>query len=171
MNTFLRPIQDGPQAEAGFGLVEVMVAMVIFTVGILGCYKLQLHSVESNALANRVTSSSNWATFEVEELLGKDYDHSDYTDAANGSGSLASAGLDDTGTNADGVMYVQADGSKRNTPSGADLYTVSWNIVEGTATETSVLRDVKQVRVHVERTAGIGAGRLYSHDYYKTDEF
>jgi prepilin-type N-terminal cleavage/methylation domain-containing protein len=156
--------------QAGFSLIEAMVAVAIFAIGILGCYKMQLNSTHSNALAERVSTATNWATYAVEEILGKKYDHADLTDFANGTGALASAGLDDIEGNADGVIYIQPDGSKVTTASGSDLYSVSWNVVEGTAAETSVLRGVKQIRMHVVRKGGIGSGELYSHDYFKTEE-
>jgi hypothetical protein len=79
--------------------------------------------------------------------------------------------LDDLEASADGVIYIHPDGSKSTTAAATDLYSVSWNVVEGTAGETSVLRGVKQVRVHVVRKGGIGSGELYSHDYFKTEEF
>ncbi|KGO32700.1 hypothetical protein JT06_18900 [Desulfobulbus sp. Tol-SR] len=153
--------------EDGFSLIEAMVAMAILTVGIIGCYKMQLHSTHSNAMGERVSTSSNWAVYEVEELLGKEYDDSDLKD----DGDDGVAGLDDLEANADGVVYVKPDGAKSTSASANDLYSVSWNVVEGKATETSVLRDVKQVRVHVVRKGGIGSGKLYSHDYFKTEEF
>lgn len=157
--------------QDGFSLIEAMVALAILTIGIIGCYKMQLHSTHSNAMGERVSTSSNWAVYEIEELLGKDYDDEDLKDEKNGSGSLGIAGLDDLEANADGVIYVKPDGAKSTSASANDLYSVSWNVVEGTTAETSVLRDVKQVRVHVVRKGGIGMGKLYSHDYFKTEEF
>ncbi len=70
----------------------------------------------------------------------------------------AAAGLNDLEANADGVMYIHPDGSKSTTAAAGDLYSVSWDVVEGTAAETSVLRGVKQVRVHVVRKGVIGSG-------------
>ncbi len=161
--------------EEGFSLIEAMVAMSIFVVGILGCYKMQLHATKSNALANRVSTSANWATYQIEELLSKDYDDPDFTDDPDGSGSSGAAGLGDLEANADGVIYILNDGFKQNAPSPSAIYSVSWNIVEGTAAQTSVLREVKQIRVHVVRKGGIGTladgAPLYSHDYFKTEEF
>ncbi len=156
--------------QAGFSLIEAMVAMVIFTIAILGAYKMQLHSSHSNALGERVSTSTNWAVYANEEILGKDYTD-DFKDYAHGTGVKGAAGLDDLEANADYAIYIRPDGSKSTTSSATDLYSVSWNVAEGTATETSVLRDVKQVRVHVIRKGGIGTGELYSHDYFKTEEF
>jgi len=156
--------------QNGFSLIEAMVALSILTIGIIGCYKMQLHSTHSNAMGERVSTSSNWAVYEIEELLGKEYGDSDLKDDGAG-GPDGAAGLDDLEAAADGVIYVKPDGAKSTSASTNDLYSVSWNVVEGKTTETSVLRDVKQVRVHVVRKGGIGSGKLYSHDYFKTEEF
>ena len=61
-----------------------MVALVIFTIGIIGCYKMQLHSTHSNAMGERVSTSTNWAVYEIEELLGKEYDDSVFIDDGAG---------------------------------------------------------------------------------------
>lgn len=156
--------------QDGFSLIEAMVAIVILTIGIIGCYKMQLHSTHSNAMGERVSTSSNWAVYEIEELLGKEYDDSALQDDGAG-GPDGAAGLDDLEANADGVIYVKSDGGKSTSGSANDLYSVSWNIVQGTTAQPSVLRGVKQVRVHVVRKGGIGSGKLYSHDYFKTTEF
>ena len=155
--------------QAGFSLIEAMVAIAIFTIGILGCYKMQLHSTHSNAMGERVSTSAHWAMYAIEEILGQEYDDDVFKD--DGAGGLGSAGLDDLDANADGVLYIQLDGSKKTAPTGKDLYSVSWNVAEGTSSDLTILRDVKQVRVHVVRKGGIGTGHLYSHDYYKTEEF
>ena len=80
------------KCESGFSLIEVMVAIAIFLIGILGVYQLQLHATNGNALANRVMVSKNWASYTVEELLGKDYDHEDLEDD-NGQDPAAPDGI------------------------------------------------------------------------------
>ena len=155
--------------QAGFSLIEAMVAIAIFTIGILGCYKMQLHSTHSNAMGERVSTSTHWAMYAIEEILGQEYDDDVFDD--DGAGAAGSAGLDDLDANADGVLYILPDGSKKTAPTGKDLYSVSWNVAEGTSSDLTILRGVKQVRVHVVRKGGIGTGHLYSHDYYKTEEF
>ena len=36
---------------------------------------MQLHSTYSNALGEKVSTATNWAAYQIEELLGKDYDN------------------------------------------------------------------------------------------------
>jgi len=172
MRTHLKDFLKGKKGQAGFSLIEALVAIAIFAIGILGCYKMQLSSTHSNAMGERVSTATNWAAYVIEELLAKDYDDPLLDDDGSGVADKA-AGLDDLEADADGVIYIQPDGSKSPpspTPAPSSyLYSVSWNVAEGTATETSVLRDVKQIRVHVVRKGGIGSGKLYSHDYFKTE--
>ncbi len=78
--------REGRLSQAGFSLIEAMVAMAIFTIGILGCYRMQLQSVHSNAVAERVSTASHWAAYAIEELLDKDYDHADFDDDDGRSG-------------------------------------------------------------------------------------
>ena len=72
--------------KAGFSLIEVMVAMVIFVIGVLGAYILQIQSTEGNALANRVSTSASWAAYAIEELIGQDYDNFVDTNAPSWDG-------------------------------------------------------------------------------------
>ena len=152
--------------EDGFSLVEAMAAILIFVVGLLGAYKLQIHATQGNTIANRVSASTVLATYAVEEIVGKDYDHSDLDDDDNDG----VAGLDDIGAQADGAIYIQANGSQLLAPSGNDLYSIFYNVAEGTGPggEPSLLRDVKQLRFRVFRRDGGGvSGNIYNHDYYR----
>ncbi len=80
-----------------------MVAIITFVIGILGAYKLQLHATHGNALADRVSTSTSWATYAVEELIGREYDDPLLDDDSNPTGSSGLDVMDDT---ADGVIYI-----------------------------------------------------------------
>lgn len=168
---FYRNNTGSQHQEEGFTLIETMVALGIFVIGIVGCYTLQFKSAGSNALANSVGASATWATYAVEELLARDYDDPAFND--DGPAAFAGiAGLDATEANADGALYIRPDGSTSAAAAANDLYSVSWNIMEGTealaGTGQPLLAGTKQVRVVVFKKGGIGNGTLYTHDYYKT---
>ncbi len=65
------------QAEAGFSLLEVLVAMAIFAIGILAVYSMQFTAIRGNATARGVTENITLASGKVEELMALAYDHSD----------------------------------------------------------------------------------------------
>ncbi|XOF32945.1 MAG: prepilin-type N-terminal cleavage/methylation domain-containing protein [Candidatus Electrothrix sp. YB6] len=60
--------------QSGFTLLETMMAMAIFTVGILGLFGMQSAAIKENLSANAITSGSIWAADRVERLLGLEYE-------------------------------------------------------------------------------------------------
>ena len=67
-------IQRSLLDQGGFTLIEAMVAIVIFAIGILGAYQLQMYAVNGNTTANRVSAATKGAEYVVEELLAQDFD-------------------------------------------------------------------------------------------------
>lgn len=178
-------LAQGPRNSAlldnnGFTLIEAMIAILIFVVGILGAYKLQIMATGGNTLANRVSTSTQWAAYAVEEILGKNFDHYDLNDD---DGSGLDNNLNETEDDADGALYILPNGniehdlSKIPADHGGDagynapadaLYSIYWNVAIGdNDTEKRVMNDVKRIRVRVFRNGGVGDGNLYNHDYYK----
>ena len=153
--------------SSGFSLIEALIAIVIFVIGILGVYTLQINATQGNTLANRVSASANWSAYAIEEILGMSYD-----DLPVGGGG--SDGLETMDGTADFVIYVQPDGSilkkgEAGAP-GDPLYSVYYNVETGIADGTNsniALNDVKIIRTHVVRNEGVGKGHLFSHTYYK----
>ncbi|MDL2328130.1 prepilin-type N-terminal cleavage/methylation domain-containing protein [Desulfosarcina sp. OttesenSCG-928-A07] len=70
-----RHIKDSKkQANAdGFTLVEVLVAMTIFSIGILGMAALQISSIRGNATSSLITLCTIMGENRVEMLMGLDY--------------------------------------------------------------------------------------------------
>ncbi|MCI5207540.1 MAG: prepilin-type N-terminal cleavage/methylation domain-containing protein [Candidatus Electrothrix sp. ATG2] len=60
----------------GFTLIETMVAMVIFTIGILALFGMQSAAIKENIVANNVTTGAALASARVEELIAMSYDDS-----------------------------------------------------------------------------------------------
>lgn len=55
--------------ENGFTIVEVMVALVIFSIGVLGLAAMQIDFIQGNATARGVTEAANRASSKMEELV------------------------------------------------------------------------------------------------------
>jgi type IV pilus assembly protein PilV len=59
--------------ENGFTLVEVMIALVIFSIGILGVAAMQINFIQGNATARGVTEAANQASGKMEDLVALSY--------------------------------------------------------------------------------------------------
>ena len=63
--------------QRGFTLIEVLIAMAIFSIGILGVGTMQLRSTGGNTNARIGTEASVWAQDRVETLMLLPYTHAD----------------------------------------------------------------------------------------------
>ena len=65
-----------PQRDGGFTLIEVLVAISIFAVGLLAVGTMQLSAINVNSTANQITTRTTWAQDKLEELMALPYsDH------------------------------------------------------------------------------------------------
>lgn len=55
--------------KKGFTLIEVMIAMVVLSIGLLGAGAMQLSAIKGNANASKLTEATNLATSQVENIL------------------------------------------------------------------------------------------------------
>ncbi|MCB2183211.1 MAG: prepilin-type N-terminal cleavage/methylation domain-containing protein [Desulfobulbaceae bacterium] len=60
--------------QAGFTLIEVLIAVAIFTLGILSVNAMQIASIKGNSSASDLTEIATDATDQVELILGENYD-------------------------------------------------------------------------------------------------
>jgi prepilin-type N-terminal cleavage/methylation domain-containing protein len=79
-----RILVDGSDRQAGFTLIEVLAAMVIFAVGVLALAGLQATYIGGTAAARLQTESVTVATRVLEQLQSLPRDHEDL-DPAGGS--------------------------------------------------------------------------------------
>jgi type IV pilus assembly protein PilV len=84
----------------GFTLIEVLIVMTIFSIGILAVAAMQMTSTKGNASARRMTEATALAEKQIENLMLLPYDHAD---------------LDPTNN-----PHVSAQGP----------YSVNWNVTE-----------------------------------------
>ena len=111
----------------GFSLIEVMIAIVILTVGLLSLAQMMVVATNANALAGRMTASAALAKQQLELLkAARFYTNPADPSIANINGVLAAGG--DLDNNDVGFFqFYDADGQ----PVGAEnqaLFVVRWQI-------------------------------------------
>lgn len=60
--------------DAGFTFIEVLVALMIFSVGILGIAMMQLWAIWGNSMANHLTEATVFGSDQIEQMLSWNYD-------------------------------------------------------------------------------------------------
>ncbi|MCU0559156.1 MAG: prepilin-type N-terminal cleavage/methylation domain-containing protein [Desulfobacterales bacterium] len=102
----------------GFSLIEVMVALVVLSVGLLGIFKLQATATDANSRSRAITEGAIMAGAVAERLLALPYDHPDL-----------SAGEHTQGAATDGLDNNMNGGIDENGEKG--YIAVRWDITEG----------------------------------------
>ena len=63
-----------PHNSHGFSLIEVLMVMAIFSIGILAVATLQVGAVNANSTARRITAGSAWLGDHIEKIMALGYD-------------------------------------------------------------------------------------------------
>jgi len=105
--------------QQGFTLIEILIAITIFSIGILAVATMQVSAIKGNSFANGLTEAVTLAQDKMEELMSLDYGDNDLLDdiAPNGVAGLAET------ANADGSNPGQGTNAR---------YNVFWNIADNT---------------------------------------
>ncbi len=69
----LYPLKSG-SAAAGFTLLEVMVALAVFSVGLLAVFSMHISALRTNTVARGVTENITAAAAKAEQLMALAYD-------------------------------------------------------------------------------------------------
>jgi prepilin-type N-terminal cleavage/methylation domain-containing protein len=85
----------------GYSLIEVLLAISIFSIGILGVAALQISSTGSTSTASKITDATYYAEDKLEELISFDWADPDLDPAGN--------------------MHTEAT---------ADGYTIQWDVTD-----------------------------------------
>lgn len=143
----------------GFTLVEVMVAMVVLAIGMLGVIMLQVNATGGTDLARSVTEGSDFSSRQLETLMSLPYTDPTLTDS-NGDGT---AGLDRPFPSLPTHMTPDFTGlapdHKIVSPDGN--YTVCWNIADNYPGP-----NMKTIRV-IAISTGRGAQKVVHFDFIK----
>ena len=73
MKRLLKKIKGLNVNSSGFTLLEAMIGLAVFSIGILGVAAMQTSSVNSNTLAEDVQLSTVTAMDQIEELMATDF--------------------------------------------------------------------------------------------------
>ena len=110
--------------EAGFSLIEVVVALAVFSIGLLAIFSMQFSAIKTNAVGRGVTENITAATDKVEQLMALSYEHADLTAGSH----LVAQDVDGIDNNLDGRVdeagetgYLQVDWQIQDDCLGADF--------------------------------------------------
>lgn len=118
--------------QKGFTLVEVLIAVTVFAVGLLALGQTQLVSLHGNGFARSITEASSLAQSKLEELKILPFTDPDLADTdVLGTSGFGVGGLNATGANADHTETVTAI-TGRN-------YNLAWNVAKN-ADDTLLIR-------------------------------
>lgn len=118
-------IMDKNDSQEGFTLVEVLIALFILTVGILGAAVMQIAAINGNSTAMRLTDASSWASDAHEALIALPFT---LPGAATPTDPLL---LDDNGDGLAGLDNTDIAGSPADGgPVLHENYTVFWNVAD-----------------------------------------
>ena len=127
------------QNDAGFTIIEVVIAISILAVGLLGVAAMQTSAIQVNSAAGQMTTRMNWAQDRMEELKALAFSDPWLEEDGNPPG-------------------VDSAGNPHQEPI-SDEYTVSWNVTNDTP-----VPNTKQIVVTVT-----GKGKTSRLTCMKTD--
>lgn len=130
----------------GFTLIEVLISVAIFSIGVLAVAAMQLSSVRGNAVARGVTEKVSLASDRMEELLSLPYTDTllaagEHSESA-GSFTQATDGIDNDN---DGQIDEAGE---------SGFMSISWNVQDNTPLDRT-----KTIEVTVSRTTVLGGQR------------
>ena len=130
----------------GFTLIEILIAMAIFAIGILAVGSMQISAVNTNARARNSMTVVTMAKDRAEELTALPYDHADLVGSADpGTLHTPAASADGIDNDEDGQIDEAGE---------AGQVSIAWNVIED-----QPVANTKSIRVTVVRTVGTNQRR------------
>ena len=113
--------------EAGFTLIEVLVAIVILTVGLLAVGTMQISAIRGNFMSGNTSTALSLASEKMEDLLNKDFNHADLSNSVTGN---------DTNLSSITSVDHQENISEEGVVGAGAFYRRIWNIDDETGPTT-----------------------------------
>jgi prepilin-type N-terminal cleavage/methylation domain-containing protein len=153
----------------GFSLIEVLLGITIFMIGMLGVTALNISSLKSNTFSGNLSEATFLASTKIEELMAMEFDEVLFFSDVDNDGScqtctpFVNQDADDDGIDDDaaapgthdadanfGLDDFGADADYADPPTGKNLmYTVYWNVAESEPITVTPQR-TKTINVIVE---------------------
>jgi type IV pilus modification protein PilV len=130
-----KTMENEHERQEGWTLIEVLVAIVILTVGLLAVGTMQISAIKGNFMSGNTSIALTLASEKMEDLFNRDYNDAVLGDTATGNnGNLTSI----TGT--DHEENVSEDG----TVGAGGFYRRIWNIADA-ATPMPTMKEISVI--------------------------
>ncbi|MBW1931980.1 MAG: prepilin-type N-terminal cleavage/methylation domain-containing protein, partial [Deltaproteobacteria bacterium] len=133
--------------ENGFSIIEILIAVTVFAIGILAVSKMQVMAIKTNHFANCLTDATTLAQDRMEELMGFPYtDSLNFDNDGDGTNQdLDNDGVDDNGNN------FGLDDANMTTADHGDTINSRYNIFWNIATDHPI-NNTKTIKVNINWT-------------------
>ncbi len=157
---------NSPKKEAGFTLMEILIAIAILAFGLLAVATMQAWSIKGNSQAIGITEGITLAQDKIEELIGLGYNHADLSDTDNdGTNQDANDdGVDEVGPDLNFGLN-DTDAAADHNPPDVGRYKIYYNIAVD-----EPINNIKTIRVIVQWTDR-RATKTATVDFKKADIF
>lgn len=149
-------------SEGGFTLVEIMVAIVVLSIGLFIVASMQISAVDTNASAGRMTESVNLAQEMIEELMILEYNESSTDPDLMDDGTMVGGSESFTDLNGNGLWdfsepYTDANGNGAWDAAHVDPipqpgYTITWSVIDNRPVSMAKLIRVYVTRHDIQKT-------------------
>jgi prepilin-type N-terminal cleavage/methylation domain-containing protein len=159
---------NSPKKEAGFTLMEILIAIAILAFGLLAVATMQAWSIKGNSQAIGITEGITLAQDKIEEFISLDYNHTDLSDTDNDGTTQDTApddGVDDDGGNFGLDNTTGAGTAAADHTDSSGRYNIYWNVAVD-----EPINNIKTIRVIVEWTDRLATKRA-TVDFMKADIF
>jgi prepilin-type N-terminal cleavage/methylation domain-containing protein len=115
----------------GFSLIEVLLGISIFMIGMLGVTALNISSLKSNTFSGNLSEAALLAGTQIEELMATDYDDILDNDGDGTDQDTNDDGIDNIGGGNFGLDDIGAGADEEDLDAGKlEMYNVYWNVAD-----------------------------------------